>query len=193
MVIVILIRVINVLFGLLELALVLRIVLTWLKMSPGHPVMRFLFIVTEPILRLVRQSLRKNFKPWEDKPLVMAPLATLLILFLVQAILVRVLGFALNPWLFRPLDDLGLWLSRVLSLLLQLYYLAILLRVLLAWFGVSYARPVMRFLWDITEPLLAPIRRRVTTFAGLDFTPVVAVLILVVVEVLLSSLLQAIF
>jgi len=45
---------------------------------------------------------------------------------------------------------------------------------------------VMRFLIQITEPLLAPIRRNLPTMGGLDFSPMVALLILWAVELLLQ-------
>ena len=40
----------------------------------------------------------------------------------------------------------------------------------------------MRFLWDITEPVLAPIRRAIPTFGGLDFSPVIAFFLLNLLE-----------
>ena len=48
--------------------------------------------------------------------------------------------------------------------------------------GMSYAHPVMRFLWNITEPLLAPIRRHIPLVGPFDFSPMVLILILWVVE-----------
>ncbi|MCD4737876.1 MAG: YggT family protein, partial [Anaerolineae bacterium] len=89
--------------------------------------------------------------------------------------------------------DWGRWLVGILGLLVQLYSFALLLRILLEWMRVPYTQPVMRFLWDITEPLLRPIRRRLPTFAGLDFSLVVAVLLLSVLQMLLAGLIQAIF
>ncbi|MBE9506906.1 MAG: YggT family protein [Chloroflexi bacterium] len=71
-----------------------------------------------------------------------------------------------------------------------LYTLAIIARALLPWFRVDYYHPVMRFLIRITEPMLAPLRRHIRPMGGLDFTPMVAVLILWFVQQLLGLLVR---
>ncbi len=76
-------------------------------------------------------------------------------------------------------------LLRLINLVFTLYSLAFIVRAFLSWFRVSHYHPVMRFLIQITEPLLAPLRRYIPPMGGLDFTPVVALLILWFVERLL--------
>jgi len=75
---------------------------------------------------------------------------------------------------------------RFINLAFTLYEFAIIARALLPWFRVDPYHPVMRFLIQITEPLLAPIRRNLPTMGGLDFSPMVALLILWAVELLLQ-------
>lgn len=82
---------------------------------------------------------------------------------------------------------------RLVSLLFTLYSLAVLLRSFLPWFGVNQYHPVMRFLISITEPLLAPLRRYVPPLNNLDFTPMVLLIILWVVEWVLRILVMALF
>jgi YggT family protein len=82
---------------------------------------------------------------------------------------------------------------RLINLLFTLYSLAIILRALLPWFGIDTYRPVMRFLIQITEPLLAPLRRYVPPIGGLDFTPMLALIILWIIEELLRALLTTVF
>lgn len=75
-----------------------------------------------------------------------------------------------------------LWLYRLIHVLFALYSLAVVARVLLPLVGMSYLHPVMRFLYDVTEPLLAPIRRRLPQTGPLDLSPLVLILILWLVE-----------
>ena len=77
-------------------------------------------------------------------------------------------------------------LLRFINLAFTLYEFAIIARALLPWFRVDPYHPVMRFLIQITEPLLAPIRRNLPIMGGLDFSPMVALLILWAVELLLQ-------
>jgi YggT family protein len=80
-------------------------------------------------------------------------------------------------------------LLQVMNLAFTLYSFAIIARSLLPWFNVSPYHPAMQFLIQITEPLLAPIRQNIPPIGGLDFSPMVALLILWFIEQLLRTLL----
>jgi YggT family protein len=61
--------------------------------------------------------------------------------------------------------------------LLSFYSLLIFLRIIFSWVTVSYSNRLMRFLVNATEPLLAPLRRMVPLVGGFDISPIVAFLI----------------
>jgi len=82
-------------------------------------------------------------------------------------------------------------LLSLINLLFTLYSFAIIVRAFLPWLGVDIYHPVMRFLIAITEPLLAPLRRYVPLLGGLDFTPMVALILLWIMERLLRIVLLA--
>jgi YggT family protein len=82
---------------------------------------------------------------------------------------------------------------QLIHILFTLYSIAIIIRVLLSWLRVSYYHPAVRFVIQITEPLLAPLRRYIPPMGGLDFTPMVALLILWIVEQLVVLLLTILF
>ncbi|MCX7681563.1 MAG: YggT family protein [Anaerolineae bacterium] len=84
-------------------------------------------------------------------------------------------------------------LLRLTNLAFTLYSAAIIIRAFLSWFNVSYHHPVGRFLFEITEPLLAPLRRYVPIIGGFDFTPMVALVLLWLAESLLRVLILALF
>jgi len=66
------------------------------------------------------------------------------------------------------------YLINLINLLFFVYNLAILARVLISWVRVDPHNPLVQFLYKITEPVLAPIRRVLPTAGGLDFSPIVA-------------------
>ena len=74
------------------------------------------------------------------------------------------------------------WLFWLVRALFTLYTLALIARALLPLLGMSYAHPLMRVLYDATEPLLAPIRRRLPPTGPIDFSPMVLILLLWLVE-----------
>jgi YggT family protein len=72
--------------------------------------------------------------------------------------------------------------SEFLHVFLQLFVTALWLlvigRVLLSWINPTFQGPVGRFLFETSEPLLAPIRRSVPTTGMVDWSPLVLMLAL---------------
>lgn len=60
---------------------------------------------------------------------------------------------------------------------LQLYNFVLLIRVLMSWIPLDRSNPtidgIVRFIYDITEPVLAPVRGVLPQGMGIDFSPLV--------------------
>jgi YggT family protein len=69
-------------------------------------------------------------------------------------------------------------IADILRTLIDLCALLILIRVVLSWLPVDRNRAWVRFIVDVTEPLVGPIRRVIPPIGGLDFSPFVAMLLL---------------
>jgi YggT family protein len=68
-------------------------------------------------------------------------------------------------------------LATILDSVLYLYMLIIIARALLSWVNPDPYNPIVRFLYNITEPVLGWVRRRVPiVFGGLDLSPVLVIL-----------------
>ncbi|MGI9859914.1 YggT family protein [Moorella naiadis] len=64
----------------------------------------------------------------------------------------------------------------------------IIARILISWFPHDPDNVIMRFIYEITEPVLAPFRRLMPrTTIPIDFSPIIAVLVLQLVERLLIT------
>ncbi len=72
-------------------------------------------------------------------------------------------------------------LVQLIQMLFSVYSFIIIARTFLSMVGMDYYNPVMRFIYDITEPLLAPIRRY-TVFGMWDLSPIVALILLTIVQ-----------
>lgn len=70
------------------------------------------------------------------------------------------------------------YLITFLGLLLQILWLAILVRVILSWFTVDQSNPIVRIVWEITEPVLAPFRRVIPRIGMFDLSPLAAWLVI---------------
>ena len=72
------------------------------------------------------------------------------------------------------------YLHTFAQVLIYLFIAAIILRALASWFFRDYRGLLMGFLFDVTEPVLSPLRRVVPAALGLDISPMIAVMVLYV-------------
>lgn len=85
-----------------------------------------------------------------------------------------------------------LWsaLYQVIHLVFQIYTLIVIARALVSWVNPDPYNPIVRFLYNVTEPVLARMRRFLPLqIGGFDLTPIVLLIALSVVEQLLLRLL----
>lgn len=83
-------------------------------------------------------------------------------------------------------------ISKAISLAFRLYEFILLARILLTWTNISpYNSKIARFLCDLTDPFLAKIEQYMprALLAPLNFSPIVAFLLLSVVESIIYRLL----
>ena len=79
------------------------------------------------------------------------------------------------------------YLITFLDLLLNVLWLAILVRVILSWFPVDPSNPIIRLVWDVTEPILAPFRRVIPKIGMFDLSPLAAFLVISFLQQSLAS------
>lgn len=73
-------------------------------------------------------------------------------------------------------------LINVVTFLFDLWSFALLARVFLSWFNVSPYHPAVQVLHKVTDPILVPLRRVVPPIGMVDITPVVAFILVQLVE-----------
>ncbi len=85
-------------------------------------------------------------------------------------------------------------LIALLQLLSQLFSLLILARILMSWVQVDRDNAVVKLIFDLTEPILAPIRRFLPSAGMFDFSPMVAILLVEFLVVpVLSVIVRSLF
>ena len=86
-------------------------------------------------------------------------------------------------------------LGRIVYNILDIYSAIIIASAIMSWlvaFGVvnmrnQFVRVIVDFLYRITEPALRPIRRFLPNLGGIDISPVVALLLIIVIQHLIVS------
>lgn len=69
----------------------------------------------------------------------------------------------------------------------------IIARCILSFVRHNPYQPIIKFIYDVTEPIMAPFRRLLPAAGGIDFSPILAVFAISLVQKLVISLLYAIF
>jgi len=150
------------------LVLLLRIWMQWARCDFYNPLAQFVVKITQPIIAPLRRVI-PAIGPIDGASLLLAFILTTLKYPLLAAI--NNSGFSLSPILL---------LIGVLSLLKaagNLVFWVILIRSIMSW--VSQGRsPVDFVLYQLTEPLMSPIRRWLPAMGGIDFSAMIVILIL---------------
>ncbi len=70
-------------------------------------------------------------------------------------------------------------LAQILDIALYAYMLVIIARALLSWVNPDPYNPIVRFLYNVTEPALYRIRQLIPAYiGGIDFTPMILLLVI---------------
>ena len=72
--------------------------------------------------------------------------------------------------------------QAVVNLIFETLWWVILGRVLMSWFDPSGNYRISRILYDMSEPILAPARRILPSFGGVDWSPLVTMIVLNLLE-----------
>jgi YggT family protein len=67
---------------------------------------------------------------------------------------------------------------RVIATLIDLYSVVVLAAVIMSWVHADRRHPLVQFVFNATEPVLAPIRRLLPPAAGVDFSPMILLVLL---------------
>lgn len=82
-------------------------------------------------------------------------------------------------------------LAVVLSWVLSIYWWIIIARAIISWVNPDPYNPIVRFLYNVTEPLLYRVRRALPiTAGGIDLSPLIVLAAIMFLQVFLVSSLQ---
>lgn len=162
-------------FSILIGLVVLRVLLQLVHANFYNPICQFLYKVTNPVLLPVRRVV-PAWRGIDLAAIVLAWLLTVLKLVLLAGVAGQLLGIA------------GLAVMAVADLIgfvLMLYLVLILAQVVLSFVQIDRRHPLLPLIYQLTEPVLKPIRRRLPKMAGIDFSPMLALLLILLARALI--------
>ena len=173
---------VEVVFGLYLLAVLLRFLFQLARADFYNPISQFLVAFTNPLLKPLRRLIPGLYG------IDLASLVLLLVLKCIELYLLLLLGGVAVQWL--PIVAAAT--VDLLRLTLNVYFFAILIRVILSWFmpyGI-HQNPAGSLLVSLTEPLLRPARRLIPPIGGLDLSPIAVIVVLQLMQLALAHLIR---
>ncbi|MBS9435637.1 YggT family protein [Photorhabdus noenieputensis] len=172
-----------ILFTVLDLyiaVLLLRVWMQWARCDFYNPFAQFIVKMTQPIVRPLRRVI-PAIGSLDTASIVVA-------YFLVLFKFITQILFNSGEVAFHALL-LPIGLIELLTAAGKLVFWLVLARALLSW--ISQGRnPIDYVLMQLTEPLMAPIRRIIPTMGGLDFSAMIVILILYALNYLRADVLS---
>jgi YggT family protein len=175
-----LIFLVKTLFGLYIAIVMIRFLLQWARADFYNPISQFVVKVTSPVLRPMRKVI-PGYGGLDLSALVLAWLLKAVEL----ALLSMLLGLGRNP-----LAALIWAIPALVGLMISIFLFGILIRVILSWVNPDPYNPAVALLNRITDPIMVPAQRLVPPISGIDLSPMVAMIGLVLLEMLLLPPLQ---
>jgi YggT family protein len=163
---------ISTIFELYLWVVLLRIMLQWVRADFYNPFSQLIWKLTQPFLKWA-QSVIPRWRNLDGAALLFAFIIALVYLKVVMALLGAHYGWGLTLW----------WaLLKLIVLTLNLYTFTLFVQAILSWVGPGVSNPAGSILWSVNEPLLRPVRRLIPPVSGLDLSPLVAILVLQVLN-----------
>ena len=79
-------------------------------------------------------------------------------------------------------------------IIVNLYMWVVIIAALITWVQPNPYNPIVRFLYSVTEPVYAYIRRYIpTTFGGFDIAPIILILALEFLQILINNIILSLY
>ena len=86
--------------------------------------------------------------------------------------------------------DIYILISNIINIFTRIFFFALILRIILSWINISPYNPISRITYQITEPLLGKIRQYIKPFGMFDFSPMIAIISLQILEIIANRILM---
>ncbi|MCM2973610.1 YggT family protein [Larsenimonas suaedae] len=160
---------INTLISLYLFVLMLRFLLHFSKADYYNPISQGIVKATSPVVAPVQKVIR--------------PMGNFDVATLIVGMIVKALGIIAVLWIagagMPPAVSLLIGaLAGVINAILKIYFFAMIILIILSWVAPQANHPGALLVFQITEPVMAPLRRIIPPLGPLDLSPIVLFLLI---------------
>ena len=164
--------VIQTLGSLYLLIVLLRFILQLVRANFYNPLCQFTVKATQPLLKPLRRVIPSLFG---------LDMSSLVLAIVVQMVIFAVV-LTLSYMSFNVLGLLLWAIIGVTALFLKVFFFAMIISVILSWVAPGSVSPGAELVNQITEPALAPFRRFLPSMGGLDISPILAFMVIQLIQ-----------
>lgn len=143
-----------------------------------NPISQFVVKATQPPLGILRRAIPRGrrFDP-----------ALLVLAMVVQAIVLG--GLLVLAGYIPSVVQLITWSAvGLIGLVVNTYLIAMVIMIVVSWVAPGSHHPAVRLVYQITEPVMAPVRSLLPAMGGLDFSPIVVFIVINVIQISLRHI-----
>lgn len=163
----------NAVGGILVFFLVFRLVLQLVQANYYNPICQGINRFTAPLLAPTSRLLP------DIGPL---SLNTLVLTILLQSLIAWGLAYAFYSAALSPVMVLIWSTLSILGMMLKVFFFALIIMIILSWVAPQASHPGAEIVYQVTDPIMAPIRRVMPDLGGLDLSPIAVFLLIQFVE-----------
>ncbi len=157
----------------------LRFMLQLAKADFYNPLSQFIVKATNPLLKPLRHLI---------PPIKGQDIAALVLAIALYALMVTLIALLIYNQHVQILQILIWSLAGVFYSILGIYLFGIIISAILSWIPSTQGHPAANLLWQLVEPLLAPVRKILPDLGGIDLSPLVVLLILNVIRIFMNPI-----
>lgn len=153
--------------GIYLMLVLLRFLFQLVRADFYNPISQAIVTATNPPLRVLRK-----FVPGfagVDWP-------SIILLFSIQAVEISLITLLVTGQMPSPAGLFVLCCAHLLQLTAYVYMFFIFITVIISWINPGAYNPLTVLIYQITDPLMRQVRRRIPATAGLDWSPMVVLL-----------------
>ncbi|WP_457560231.1 YggT family protein [Caminibacter sp.] len=92
------------------------------------------------------------------------------------------------------MNTLLISILQFINVVIGIYIWVVIIAALITWVQPNPYNPIVRFLWNVTEPVYRWIRRYIpTTFGGFDIAPIILILGLEFLQILINNIIASLY
>ncbi|MBM4310338.1 MAG: YggT family protein [Deltaproteobacteria bacterium] len=165
------------------IAVIVRVLLTWVNPDPWNPLVRFLQRATDPALSFIRRNI-----PLPRSAIDLSPILLIIGLAMIDTFILKTTAdLSLNLPVSVTRNLLYAFVIAIQSIL-RIYMIIIIIRAVISWVNPDPYNFLVRAVYELTEPVLYRVRRMLpVSGGGFDFSPVIVIILIYAASSLLAK------